>query len=324
MRSHSPVASRRLWWGVFVIGLLATGCGRSADRGAEPQRSNVPSPWADNATTQALLAKADQALDASVKLDASRPRDTPLDRSAVHAAYAAACEAGAPRGCWMASQVVDPAHPDMVDQQRFVDRVRQHCDAGHMLSCRWLIDGVWHARRRAPRTLDATRCPVGEACAQADLRYECDMGFSESCRPSENSEVAYAALEAKTYARWRDGCRAGLLGDCASVANMQPNGLDGQDAEIVFARDLRCKVTLKDCPRLAAMFFAAAPDKARDALERGCQLGTGYYQYIACAELSAGYTRTGSDKLKELVPGRSDALVAWLRTHPDPRTIRRK
>lgn len=327
---------------VLLVACTASGDGGSAaPRTIEGSGSAVTSRGAPSVTVAhavgdaiasmqiaALIERADLALEHSLRLDPALPGDAAFDRSPVANAYAAACDAGAPRGCWMAISVIDWPHHEKINFKKLKAQIAHNCDEGDMLSCRAIDDGPWRARRRAPRPIDPTPCPAGDACAIADARYDCQLGFFERCKQGGADPAVAHRLHDLVF----EGCRAGLVGECHGLADVTSESINERWYKLVserrFALEQICKITLERCDDFAATYFNYPPTdlhddptKRREALERACQLGEGYVQRDACRTLLTQYESVAplQEPLQELVPGRAKALRAWLKAHPAPK-----
>lgn len=324
--------------------LLAVACGHGEpsstrrDAGVSSGIGLQPEVQERQAKAAALATAADRALADSVRLDYRRPEtDGGLQRDNVRQLFWDACQAGDHRSCWLSSEVRDqgaakeqvaPA-PDSI--------LRQACQSGDVMSCRAIHDGAFIMRHRvgAGSAERASPCPAGDVCPMEDARKECALGFPESCRSAINGSPRppdAAELASKAARLEREGCKAGLIDECAGLffatSSVVANGGLGMDGDVdlvqaradyVLAGETLCTLTLRNCEKLSQAYGETDLTKARDAMERTCQFhALAKTRVDACAGLAVRYESEANGVISwpEPVPGRRKALQAWLDNHP--------
>jgi hypothetical protein len=296
----------------WLLAVMAWGgCGSHGQPASHPAES--PSGAGSAATVsraEVLVARAEQALLDSMRLDYQRPFTSDrYDREPVRERFFQACRAGDHRSCWMVDTVVNRAHsPVHAYEAEAQAIVRSNCGAGDMLSCRAVEPNLDGLPDGLPGQLGRTfACKFDEpACDVAGLRRECHAGFPESCfflmyrvtPPDDRVELAATALQLT-----RDGCRVGIPGECELWRSLQDDGLvTSSPGDRVVVLDQLCTLALSSCKDLGALYLREDLSRARDALERACQL-VGYEEFRAeeCLPIWRLYTDPASG-IAEPVP----------------------
>lgn len=335
-------------WIMSTAVLMATACGQSAkqpDSGADKATANTGgsagSAGVDSVRHMqekaiALAKAADQALEDSVRLDYRRPElNSPVQRDNVRKAYWEACQAGDHRSCWTAQNIRD-LRP--VEQQFLPDAqalIRSACQAGDLMSCRTITDGPWIARHWESAKVAAgsgsdAPCPAGDTCAMLELRRECELGFPNSCQKlALSSPPDERALRVMTTRLTRAGCKAGIVDECHTLfssANERSDMTDADyveiSADLVLSGNMLCALWFEHCEDVWRAYRSTDLKKARDALERSCQLtALRTDQLESCSFLTDSYTDETKtlERLPEPAPGRGKELSTWWNKHRDER-----
>jgi hypothetical protein len=306
-----------------VVVVVAVGCStRSPDpqprAGSAKVVAPAPSPAAApeppaRDPAKGLAAKADQALADNLKLDDTRPfADVAIDRDRepVRTLYFQACQAGDHRSCWMAMELAVSMGADAREAEA---KVKDHCRAGDVMSCRALelyssVDGD-PAHVKA-----AVECEAGRSCDRAALRRECKAGYPIDCvavvthderAPDQNE---FAAIGRKLA---RDGCKLSVLEECNSLKLLSAKDDPQTRADYLSALEQTCTIGLSGCKELARAYLGADAAKARDAYERSCRFEIASEPVSGgCELLWRAYTDPGSG-ITEPVPGHAKQLHDW-------------
>jgi hypothetical protein len=304
--------------GIIVMCALGLGCGRPAPAestisASKPAASEPKDP--PSAPAASLVAKAEQALKESMRLDYRRPLILdPVDRTAIRASYLEACKTGNPRACWMVLNVANRIGERLPYEGEAKTLVRANCIAGDRMSCRALTEASRdpgedpnHSAAWLACNMDTTTCDF-EA-----LHRGCLAGFPANCdlwldkQPDAPDRAELIALEVRLA---RDGCRKGLLSECGMLRDRLEAKPGTPIPDRVLAAEQLCAIGL-DCNKLGALYQSTDAVKARDAYERACQL-TDYVDEpsLACKDAWRAYTDPKSG-ITEPVPGRAKQLRDW-------------
>lgn len=296
----------------------ATCAAGSATSGSAVAAASVPAgPVKRSGPADALVAKAEQLLVASVALDERRPLlDAPYDREPVRRAFYEACRAGDVRSCWMVREVENrnpKAKPQLYEQDA-VARVMDHCRGGDRLSCYALRDDDFHDIDVLPgHYARNVECRLSDgACDLDGLARECRAGSGPSCvlllQRRGGPDRASILADARRFTS--EACRAGIMRDCELIPELFP--ADADRAERIVAADLDCTIGMASCVDLGKLYLSTDPAKAQEALERACQfVGAWSDPALQCEDLWRGYTAK-PPVLREPTPGRAAQLRDWL------------
>jgi len=286
------------WLAVVLLALW----GSAACRGGRAPTARL-SHRAAEPSVAALVQRADEAFATFQKPDYGRPLVQGPDISRrVGSLYWEACRAGDKRSCWLADVL---AHSEQTEVA-----VRGNCLAGDLMNCRALeLYATSELDKRLRGWAGRTRVCRTPECREA-TRSECADGFPVSCwNLSQDGEPK--ALERATHLAL-EGCRAGLLVECRLLQRT------GSITASLFAHERLCTLALEQCRSFSEYDYPDHPEGIRDALERGCQFGTGEEREFSCGMVVySGYLE---GKYPEPVPGRALALGEWYcrLKEPDP------
>jgi hypothetical protein len=251
-----------------------------------------------------LMRRADEAFASTLKPDYDRPFvEKPHGLPWVSERYLEACRAGERRACWIA----DTVHSSEATRKMVSD----NCLAGDPMSCRAIRpSGMAESDRRLPGWVgrafaceDGCAKDVQQRCEAMGCRplmqQECEAGFPLSCWNREINLKDKQAWE-RAAALARNGCQEGIYTEC-SWLDVWAGDPDAGDKICTMAAE-GCLVNSFD------LFNNTDLTGYRDWLERGCQYGELKEQLATCNTLASGY----HGMYREPVPGRSEALTAWV------------